>query len=40
MGKVKAQQATIGGEMQANSEPILIALVTEALKATLARHAL
>ncbi|WP_224792077.1 hypothetical protein [Pseudomonas fluorescens] len=40
MGKVKAQQSAIGGEMQANSKPILIALVTEALKATLAKHAL
>ncbi|VVN91449.1 hypothetical protein [Pseudomonas fluorescens] len=40
MGKVKAQQSAIGGEMQANSEPILIALVTEALKATLAKLAL
>jgi ubiquinone biosynthesis protein UbiJ len=40
MGKVKAQQAAISGDMQARSKPILIALVTEALMATLAKHAL
>ncbi|UVM48086.1 MULTISPECIES: hypothetical protein [unclassified Pseudomonas] len=36
--KVKEQQSEIGAVMQSTSEPILIALVTEALKATLAKH--
>lgn len=37
-GKVKEQQSEIGRDMQASSQPILIALVTEALKATLSKH--
>jgi hypothetical protein len=36
--KVKAQLATVGGEMRSTSEPILTALVTEALKATMEKH--
>jgi hypothetical protein len=35
---VKEQQSEIGRDMQASSQPILIALVTEALKATLSKH--
>ena len=37
-GKVKEQQSEIGRDMQSSSEPILIALVTEALKATLSKY--
>ncbi|WP_085717714.1 hypothetical protein [Pseudomonas sp. B28(2017)] len=37
-GKVKEQQSEIGRYMQSSSEPILIALVTEALKATLSKY--
>ena len=37
-GKVKERQTEIGRDMQSSSQPILIALVTEALKATLSRH--
>lgn len=36
--KVKAQQATVGGEMRSTSEPIVAALVTEALKATMEKR--
>ncbi|MNH36255.1 hypothetical protein D3C79_970270 [compost metagenome] len=37
-GKVKEQQSEIGRDMQSSSEPILIALVTEALKVTLSKY--
>ncbi len=37
-GKVKEQQSEIGRDMQLSSQPILIALVTEALKATLSKY--
>lgn len=37
-GKVKEQQTEIGRDMQSSSQPILIALVTEALKETLSKH--
>jgi len=36
--KVIEQQSEIGRDMQSSSEPILIALVTEALKATLSKY--
>ncbi|WP_238538789.1 hypothetical protein [Pseudomonas sp. GM74] len=36
--KVKEQQSEIGRDMQSSSEPLLIALVTEALKATLSKY--
>jgi hypothetical protein len=36
--KVKEQQSEIGRDMQSSSQPILIALVTEALKATLSKY--
>jgi hypothetical protein len=36
--KVKAQQATVAGDMRATSEPIVVALVTEALKATMEKR--
>ena len=37
-GKVKERQSEIGRDMQSSSQPILIALVTEALKSTLSKH--
>lgn len=37
-GKLKEQQTEIGRDMQSSSQPILIALVTEALKETLSKH--
>ena len=36
--KVKEQQSEIGRDMQSSSEPILIALASEALKATLSKY--
>ncbi len=36
--KVKAQLPTVGAEMRSTSEPIVTALVTEALKATMEKH--
>jgi hypothetical protein len=36
--KVKAQQATVAGDMRSTSEPIVLALVTEALKATMEKR--
>lgn len=36
--KVKAQQATVGGDMRATSEPIVAALVSEALKSTMEKR--
>jgi len=36
--KVKAQQTTVGEEMRSTSEPIVTALVSEALKATMEKH--
>jgi len=36
--KVKAQQATVGSEMRSTSEPIVAALVTEALKETMEKR--
>lgn len=36
--KVKAQQATVAGDMRSTSEPIVVALVTEALKATMEKR--
>lgn len=36
--KVKAQQATVAGDMRATSEPIVVALVTEALKAAMEKR--
>lgn len=37
--KVKERQAQVGGYMQKNAEPILVALVSEALKVTLSQTA-
>ncbi|POA18733.1 hypothetical protein C1886_15485 [Pseudomonas sp. FW300-N1A1] len=37
-GKVKERQTEVGRDMQSSSEPLLIALITEALNATLAKH--
>lgn len=37
-GKVKEKQSEIGRYMQSSSEPILIALATEALKTTLSKY--
>ncbi|UZE22186.1 hypothetical protein LOY67_19375 [Pseudomonas sp. B21-056] len=36
--EVKERQAGIGRYMQANAQPILVALVSDALKATLSKH--